>query len=200
MLSRNINYVWKLGEYALWEGTNNNPPIKFVGGSPVKIHGANAVANGFGQEASAPPMDAMGKWDITVEGCDDVNYYFGVAYHSYDAIKRGNQMVAVVKAPAIIEIYKGKEKNRQFQMAEEFYPYGFGEDDQVAPFDTNVTYAVGDLLVPGKVKVGGDTYAVWTKLTPAAGVNVAYARVLAFLGTGADTVLQIELGTFVVNA
>jgi len=194
MLSRNIQYVWKLGEYKLYTGDG---AIAFVGGSPVKLKQSSTT--GIGDLSAAPPVDAVGSLDVEVTGADVLDTYIGVAYHSNKVCEYVGK-VTVVKAPAIIEIYKGISTYKEFQKAEEFYPFGFTENDAVAPFDTNDTYEAGDYLKPATVEVNGVTYAIWDKVDTsglADGTYVYPAMVIGVIGSGANMILRVELGTFI---
>ena len=200
MISRHIQYIWKEGMYELYTGTTP-PAIDFVGGAPVIMEG---VYSGYGEKPPAPPVDWSFSPGIYANGAskdnvlDNLKLFLGVAYHSRKVCSLIKK-VTVIRAPAIITIFKGKAAMKEFQQAEEFFPFGFTEDDPYTPFVATRTYAQGDLLYPTKVQVGGVFYSVWTNDTTAlpTGTTVLPARVLAVSGgTGEDQVLTIELGAF----
>lgn len=205
MISRHIQYVWKEGVYDLYVGEN---PVEFVGGAPIRIRG---VVSGYGQTGYAPPAD----WSLEpipladgygVSNATQLNTYVGIAYHSRkvcNLIKK----VTVIKAPAIVTVFKGKAAMKEFQQAEEFFPFGFTEDDPYTPFDADDVdnWSVGDLLVPGLKTVGGINYAVWVKASTtyfgmtSPVVVTCPAKIIAKSGAGEDTILTLELGAFTIK-
>jgi len=193
--------------YELWQGNEILPAVEFVGGAPVMIAGS---ASGYGQQPPAPPVDWAFEPIVFVNGVNGSDFsgilnnlknYIGVAYHSRkvcNLIKK----VTVIRAPAVITIFKGKATMKEFQQAEEFFPFGFTEDDPYTPFDADRTFAQGDLIFPIAKTIGGVTYSVWTNDLSLLGTGefILPARVLSVSGgTGEDQVLTIELGAFFVK-
>jgi hypothetical protein len=181
--------------------------INYVGGSPVIMEG---TISGWGQTQGGPPYDWSFEPLIRVNGAskdtasDNLELLLGVAYHSRK-VDTFIKKVTVIRAPAVITIFKGIAKMKEFQQAEEFFPFGFTEDDPYPPFDPERTYSQGDLLIPIKKEVTGvGTFSVWTNdLTllprPGSGQKLTYvlpARVLSVTGTGESQILTIELGAF----
>jgi hypothetical protein len=206
-----MQYIWKEGMYELYIKRSDTDPdeINYVGGSPVIIEG---TISGWGQTQEGPPYDWSFEPLIRVNGAskDDVfvnlKLLLGVAYHSRK-VDSFIKKVTVIRAPAVITIFKGTAKMKEFQQAEEFFPFGFTEDDPYPPFDPNPTkpYEQGDLLIPiKKVVTGVGTFSVWTNdlsllPQPGTGQTLTYvlpAKVLSVVGTGESAILTIELGAF----
>ncbi len=204
MLQRHIKYVYKEGIYSFYDGEN---VVEYVGGSPLIIFGQSQFTL-----PSGPPYDYSLGPDVYVNGAfigtgeagiDVLPKFLGVAVHSRK-VDSYIRRVAVIKRPAIITVFKGKAGMKEFQQAEEYYPFGFTEDDAFHPvyLEPNEILNVGDLMIPYMITEGNVRRSVWVRATYqrlglTAGIVVPVpARVQAVSGTGEDLLVVLELGNF----
>lgn len=213
MIQRHIKYVYREGIYLLYEGKEGGEPVvNYVGGSPLCICGQTEGINPF---TYGPPYDYSLNPSVYVNGAylpsggngfDILPRFLGIAHHSRK-VDSYVKKVAVIKRPAIITLFKGKAGMKEFQQAEEYYPFGFTEDDPIHPIylETDETLNPGDFLIPWMITVGGVNYSVWAKPTTTR-LNVSQgtvvfvpARVQAVSGTGDDLLVTIEVSHFTLK-
>jgi hypothetical protein len=120
--------------------------------------------------------------DLAQYECDGIAYHSSAEDISGTGPCEGFGLGTIIFAPAIVTLKKGTA-------------------DAAAPWDTTVTFVVGNLLRATTLTSGSIAYACWTNTAysgPTTGMGVVYcARVIAMTGSGsAPTSLTLLLGHF----
>ncbi len=162
MLGRHIQYIYNEGMYEL----DTASQIDWVGGSPVIISDMGGSVPSYG-----PPYDYSFLPYVKVSGAGadmitNLKNLLGIVQHNRKTNEFTNK-VAVIRKPAIVTVFKGKARMKEFQQAEEYFPFGYSEDDAIHPvyLEAGEQIVSGDLLIPFKATINGKDYSVWAKAT-----------------------------------
>lgn len=123
-----------------------------------------------------------------VQGASNPDTFTGIAKNSWDVDNSGTAGVytaAIIRPPAVVILQKSSK-------------------EATTPWKTGagISYAVGDLLRPSTVTVGGKTYSVWTNEdypnVPSGAFAIYFAKIEELSGSGSDpNSMKISLGIFV---
>lgn len=171
MLGRHIQYIYNEGMYQLHKEGTGEDVVDFVGGSPIVIRGTGGSIPSYPPPydySFLPYVEVGGAYEATgsVNTFNNIKSFLGVVQHNRKTCEFTNK-VAVIKMPAIVTLFKGKALLKEFQQAEEYFPYGYTEDDPIHPIylGTGESLQAGSLLMPAKVSIGGKYYSVWVLAT-----------------------------------
>lgn len=210
MISRHMQYIYKEGMFEL--NMNEGTRVNFVGGSPVIAVGTGGEVPSYG-----PPFDYSFLPYTIADGfnvpsgsglANGISQLLGVAYHSRKVCEF-TKKVTVIRAPAVITLFRGKAGMKEFQQAEEFFPFGFTEDDPFHPIylESGEVINVGTYLMPMMITVSGERRAVWviptaTRLGVGAGQSVTIGvplRVRSVSGVGDEMIVTVDYDNFVIT-
>lgn len=207
MISRHMQYIYKEGMYKLYMGEDK---VDFVGGSPIVVKSMSGTFPPYG-----PPYDYSFLPEVVVDGGGivegnpaNLKLLIGVAYHSRKVCEL-TKNVTVIRKPAILTLFKGLAAMKEFHQAEEFFPFGFSEDDPFHPvwLADGESLSIGDILIPFLLTDTTPNRAVWarataTRLGASTGdlVYVTGLRVQSFTGSAtAPENVTVEFDDFSIK-